>query len=60
MNDINITGANNFAPAKKTSGHAYGSQLNSVNLAFVDGHVEAHKKQQIRCVWNAGTAGWFY
>jgi prepilin-type processing-associated H-X9-DG protein len=59
--DINITGANNFLPAKKTSGHVYGSQLNSVNLAFADGHVASHKKSQIMCVYEVGgAADWFY
>ncbi len=62
VNDINITTMNNFPTAKKYSGHVVGSQLISVNLAFADGHVITHKKQQIQCVWinPNGPCGWFY
>jgi prepilin-type N-terminal cleavage/methylation domain-containing protein/prepilin-type processing-associated H-X9-DG protein len=51
VSDINITAASNFASAKKYSGHVSSGKLNSVNLLFVDGHVETHNRQQIRCVW---------
>jgi prepilin-type N-terminal cleavage/methylation domain-containing protein/prepilin-type processing-associated H-X9-DG protein len=62
VNDINITTMNNFAKADKYSGHVYGSQLNSVNVAYVDGHVASHNKLQIQCVYLnlGGPAGWFY
>jgi prepilin-type N-terminal cleavage/methylation domain-containing protein/prepilin-type processing-associated H-X9-DG protein len=64
--NINITGANNILTAKKTSGHVYNKSLGSisVNLVFVDGHVESHKKQLIKCVYrgdpNYGNPGFFY
>jgi prepilin-type N-terminal cleavage/methylation domain-containing protein/prepilin-type processing-associated H-X9-DG protein len=61
-NDINLIGANN-APvdkSKKTSGHAFGGQLSSVNAAFADGHVETHSKANIRAVYRAQDAVWFY
>jgi prepilin-type processing-associated H-X9-DG protein len=34
----------------------------SVNCAFADGHVETHKKQQMKCVYlnSSEGAGWFY
>jgi prepilin-type N-terminal cleavage/methylation domain-containing protein/prepilin-type processing-associated H-X9-DG protein len=61
VGDINLTGMNNFLPAQKTSGHALSGQLVSVNLAFVDGHVESHKKQLIQCVYlNSANGDWFY
>jgi prepilin-type N-terminal cleavage/methylation domain-containing protein/prepilin-type processing-associated H-X9-DG protein len=62
VNHINITTMNNFATANKSSGHVFNGQLNSVNVAFVDGHVESHTKLQIKCVYlNAsGPSGWFY
>ena len=61
VSDINITTMNNFPTAKKYSGHVVSGQLNSVNLAFADGHVAAHNRQQIQCVYlNPGAAGWFY
>jgi prepilin-type N-terminal cleavage/methylation domain-containing protein/prepilin-type processing-associated H-X9-DG protein len=65
VNNINLTGANNTANlklAKKTSGHAFGGQLNSVNLLFVDGHVELHNKNQIKAIWANpdGASDWFY
>jgi prepilin-type processing-associated H-X9-DG protein len=63
--NINITGANNLPTAKKTSGHVYGKMLGSLslNLAFVDGHVEAHKKQLLKWVYTGDPAynpGFFY
>jgi len=63
ISDINLNFANNapLPPAKKSSGHAIGSSLQSVNSAYVDGHVEPHNKNQLRCIYlNAGQAGWFY
>ena len=62
VTDININTMNNFATAKKYSGHVISGQLVSVNLAFADGHVASHNKQQIQCVWinNGGPSGWFY
>jgi prepilin-type N-terminal cleavage/methylation domain-containing protein/prepilin-type processing-associated H-X9-DG protein len=58
---INITTMNNFANAHKYSGHVISGQLKSVNLVFADGHVSAHSKSQIVCVWlNGSNAGWFY
>jgi prepilin-type N-terminal cleavage/methylation domain-containing protein/prepilin-type processing-associated H-X9-DG protein len=63
VNNINITGADNTANlkiAKKYSGHVSSRQLNSVNVAYADGHVESHNRQKIVCVWKSGTSGWFY
>jgi len=62
VSDININTMNNFAKAKKYSGHVSNGQLHSVNLAFVDGHVISHNRQQVRCVYLNGNApaGWFY
>jgi prepilin-type N-terminal cleavage/methylation domain-containing protein/prepilin-type processing-associated H-X9-DG protein len=62
VSDINLNTMNNFPAAKKYSGHVSNGQLASVNLAFADGHVETHNKQQIRCVWlnPGGPSGWFY
>ena len=61
---INITGANNLQDAKKSSGHVYNGNIGSlsVNCAYADGHVETHKKPQIKGVYlNSGQgAGWFY
>jgi prepilin-type N-terminal cleavage/methylation domain-containing protein/prepilin-type processing-associated H-X9-DG protein len=51
VDGINITGASNFASAKKYSGHVSAGKLNSVNVLFVDGHVDLHNRQQLRCVW---------
>ena len=64
VDNINIMGANNtpgLLAAKKTSGHAFGGALQNVNAAYVDGHVELHKKQKLQCVYigDAGS-GWFY
>src|SRR5487761_1952552 len=61
-NDINITVANNLPPAKKYSGHVAGAALQSVNSAFVDGHVLPHKKTELKCVYlnTSQPAGWFY
>jgi prepilin-type N-terminal cleavage/methylation domain-containing protein len=70
--NININYANNFGtPAStqaplidKYSGHIYGKKLDSVDLVFVDGHVEHHNQSQIQCVYdNVGAspqACWFY
>jgi prepilin-type N-terminal cleavage/methylation domain-containing protein/prepilin-type processing-associated H-X9-DG protein len=67
VDNINISGANNSAnliAAKKTSGHVFGGSVSSisVNMAFADGHVEAHKKAFIQGVYlNVDApAGWFY
>lgn len=62
---INLIGANNSASlitAKKTSGHAIGSVLQGVNVVFVDGHVDSHRKQLIVGVYlnSSQPAGWFY
>jgi prepilin-type N-terminal cleavage/methylation domain-containing protein/prepilin-type processing-associated H-X9-DG protein len=61
---INITFANNppVDKSKKSSGHVNSGSLGSlsVNLTFIDGHVESHKKQMIVGVYQATSAGWFY
>ena len=61
---INITGANNLQSAQKSSGHVYNGNLGSlsVNCAYADGHVEAHRKQKIKGVYlnSSQPAGWFY
>jgi prepilin-type N-terminal cleavage/methylation domain-containing protein len=64
VSDINLVGANNTVAiknAKKTSGHAFGGYLQSVNSGYVDGHVAAHNKAEVRCVYlNGANGGWFY
>jgi hypothetical protein len=63
ISDINLNFANNapLPPAKKSSGHAFGGYLQSVNSVYVDGHVQIHNKAQIQCVYFVpGAAGWFY
>jgi prepilin-type N-terminal cleavage/methylation domain-containing protein/prepilin-type processing-associated H-X9-DG protein len=65
VDNINIIGANNLPSAKKTSGHVYNKSLSSisVNLVFVDGHVESHKKQLIKWVYTGDPSfnpGFFY
>jgi prepilin-type N-terminal cleavage/methylation domain-containing protein/prepilin-type processing-associated H-X9-DG protein len=62
VSDVNITGANNFLKARKTSGHVFNGQLNSVNMVFADGHAESHNKNQIQCIWLNPTqpVGFFY
>jgi prepilin-type N-terminal cleavage/methylation domain-containing protein/prepilin-type processing-associated H-X9-DG protein len=66
VNNINVTGANNastLVAAKKSSGHTFGRSAGSisVNLVFADGHVEARKKHQLRCVYiGDSNSGWFY
>jgi len=63
---INVTGANNAAKisaAKKSSGHAYGKSVGSVsvNATYADGHVESHKKQLLKGVYNGDMGSvWFY
>ncbi len=65
VKDINITGANNspqLVAAKKSSGHALGGQIKSVNSIFSDGHVTTHNRSQLTCVFdNSQTlSAWFY
>ena len=62
VNDINIITMNNFPKANKYSGHVFNKQLNSVNAAYADGHVESHNKSKIQCVWldPSQPAGFFY
>jgi prepilin-type N-terminal cleavage/methylation domain-containing protein/prepilin-type processing-associated H-X9-DG protein len=64
VKDVNTSFANNapLPPAQKYSGHCVGTAMKSVNVAYVDGHVELHVTQKIRCnYFNAGQgAGWFY
>lgn len=64
VSDINTSFANNapLPPAQKYSGHCAGTALKSVNVAYVDGHVELHVTQKIGCKYfNGGQgAGWFY
>jgi prepilin-type N-terminal cleavage/methylation domain-containing protein/prepilin-type processing-associated H-X9-DG protein len=59
---INTTLANNLPLAHKYSGHCVGTALRSVNVCYVDGHVELHGLQQIQCVYDLATqpAYWFY
>lgn len=61
VSDINITYANNIPNAKKSSGHVSGGKV-SVDLVFVDGHVDSHNMQQIICVYHNDSqpADWFY
>ena len=65
VDHVNLTGANNtpaMVKAKKTSGHAVGNTLQSVNSVYVDGHVLPHKKSEVKCVYlnTSQPAGWFY
>jgi len=58
LSDINIRGGNN----KKYSGHVNNGTLQSVNLGFGDGHVEANKRAKIQAqyIGDSGQACWFY
>ena len=58
LSDINITGGSN----KKYSGHVNNGTLQSVNLGFADGHVEANKRAKIQAqyIGDSGQACWFY
>lgn len=61
--DINITLANNLPKAGKYSGHCYGNALKSVNVGYVDGHVELHNVYQLQCVQympNGQNSSFFY
>jgi prepilin-type processing-associated H-X9-DG protein len=71
VSDVNLTGASNFLPAHKYSGHVYNGRLASVNLVFVDGHVTLHSQNLIQGIWGnstylsgggsaAGADVWFY
>jgi prepilin-type processing-associated H-X9-DG protein len=63
VTDINTSFANNapLPPAQKYSGHCIGTTLKSVNVTYVDGHVESHNSAQIQCVYlDNQPAGWFY
>jgi prepilin-type N-terminal cleavage/methylation domain-containing protein len=65
VKDINIKFANNDAniiKAKKSSGHVNNGQLKSVNSIYLDGHVAANNKSQLKCVYYNETqiSGWFY
>jgi hypothetical protein len=50
VKDINTGQAANLGTAKKYSGHCIGSTLKSVNVCYVDSHVELHNVSQLRCV----------
>ncbi len=63
ISDVNLNFANNapLPSAKKSSGHAFGGTLQSVNSVYIDGHVQTHNKTQILGVYLVpGAAGWFY
>ena len=62
VKDINLKFADNLPTAKKSSGHAAGGQLKSVNSIYSDGHVATHNRSQVTCVYDNTTqnAGWFY
>jgi len=63
VSSINTVLANNLPKAGKYSGHCSGTTLKSVNVAYVDGHVELHNVPQIQCVQNMPNgqpACWFY
>ncbi len=57
-NNVDIRGGNN----KKYSGHVNNGTLQSVNLGFADGHVEANKRAKIQAqyIGDSGQACWFY
>lgn len=57
--NINLTGT---GTVRKTSGHAFAKRLESVNLAFADGHVETRKRLLIKAQYygDSGAACWFY
>lgn len=64
VDHVNLNFANNspLPPLKKSSGHSASGQLKSVNVAFVDGHVDLHAKKLIRAVYNntPQPCVWFY
>ncbi|HSY17420.1 MAG TPA: prepilin-type N-terminal cleavage/methylation domain-containing protein [Candidatus Acidoferrales bacterium] len=63
VNHINVRYMNNFINYQivhKYSGHAVNGQFKSLNLLYADGHVEAHTKSQVQCVWLSSDAGFFY
>lgn len=65
ISDINTTLANNLDSGKtgKYSGHCYGTTLKSVNVCYVDGHVDLHTPTQLVCVQknpNTLVDDWFY
>jgi prepilin-type N-terminal cleavage/methylation domain-containing protein/prepilin-type processing-associated H-X9-DG protein len=59
LDDINMSGG---ITVRKTSGHAYMRKLESINLTFVDGHVETRKRMLIKAQYfgDNGNACWFY
>jgi prepilin-type N-terminal cleavage/methylation domain-containing protein len=50
VKDINTGQASNLGTAKKYSGHCIGTTLKSVNVCYVDSHVDLHKVTQLQCV----------
>ena len=60
---INIKYANNLPLLHKYSGHVYNGRLQSLNLGFCDGHVEAHvlSRHEIIAQYDVtDNATWFY
>lgn len=68
VSSINIIEANNIsyntpADPRKSSGHVYNGSLQSINMAFADGHVAMHTMQrnEIQCQYQGDSmSGWFY
>ena len=66
VDDLNTSGTDNLFVAginlKKTSGHAVGRPVRSINMVFADGHAETHNRSQIKCVWfdSGQPTGFFY
>lgn len=65
VSDINTIEANNIPPLPKNkySGHCLGTTFKSVNVGYVDAHVELHNPSQIQYVLNMPNgqqSGWFY
>jgi prepilin-type N-terminal cleavage/methylation domain-containing protein/prepilin-type processing-associated H-X9-DG protein len=62
LNDINIANPSSTQSQGRTSGHVSNGALQSVNLAFADGHVAPHKRNQVQAqyIGDSGNAYWFY
>lgn len=62
VKNINVKTMSNFPAANKYSGHKQNGEIQSVNAAYADGHVENHNRSKLKCVWldPGQPAGFFY